>query len=89
MRTGRRAHPNFHSEVAVARRMWVGKGAVKNPPLKNGAEWLQNGKYNARGPGKKGKFGWSSNLEYSQRGYHNHFNFHIDLSTPKRWAPWW
>ena len=63
----------------LAGRMWVGRGAYSTS-AKNGARWLRSSrhKYSWRSASKKGKYGYSSNLNYSQKGHHDYWNFHIN-----------
>ena len=66
----------------LAGRMWVGRGG-KKAIAKNGARMRERGPWAWRGPAKKGKHGWSSNLTYSTKGRHDYFNFHINHR--RRW----
>ena len=63
----------------LAGRMWVGRGAYSTS-AKNGARWLRSSrhKFSWRSASKKGKYGYSSNLNYSQKGHHDYWNFHIN-----------
>lgn len=65
----------------LAGRMWVGRGGTKGV-AKNGSSMYSRGEGALqrawRGPAKKGKFGYSSNLTKSVKGRHDYVNFHIN-----------
>ncbi|MFK0113909.1 DNRLRE domain-containing protein [Streptomyces sp. NPDC091217] len=69
----------------LAGRMWVGRGATRGV-AKNGARMWSKGKYAYRSAAKKGKFGRSSNLTWSEHGRHDYFNFHINHVPWRRWG---
>lgn len=70
----------------IAGRMWT-RGGVRLPNAENGARHLRAGNFHYRGrsASTKGKYGRSSNLEYMQRGHHQHFNFHMTARRINGW----
>jgi hypothetical protein len=73
----------------LAGRMWVGRGAYRTT-TRNGVRWLRSRRhaFSWRAAARKGRHGWSSNLDYSVRGRHDYWSFHINHRAPRRWARW-
>ena len=63
----------------------VDPGGTPNPRTRNGARWRQSGDFHYRGRASKGRWGRSTNLEYKQRGHHQHFNFHMTARRQNGW----
>ena len=63
--------------VALAGRIFVGRGATRDK-AKNGALWLQKGRYGYRSATKKHGYGWSSDLTTFRKGDHNYKVFHVN-----------
>jgi RHS repeat-associated protein len=73
----------------LAGKLKVGFRGVVRGRARNGARWYSRGNYHWRSAAKKGRYGWSSNLEYMQEGHHSYRGLHIEHRPPRRWAPWW
>jgi RHS repeat-associated protein len=73
----------------LAGRMWVGRGAYRGT-ARNGTRWLRSHRhaFSWRAAARKGRHGWSSNLDHSIPGRHNYWTFHINHRSPSRWARW-
>lgn len=92
VRAGRSSARATRATSWLAGRMWVGR-AGKSGVAENGARMFSRGSgHNAkawRGSAKKGgKYGYSSNITSSTRGYHTYKDFHVNHRSPSRWMPW-
>ncbi|MFB9375767.1 RHS repeat-associated core domain-containing protein [Kineococcus gynurae] len=92
---GRKTVKATRATAWLAGRMWAGRGAAFDlKGTKSGVKWLRSAirdspkERSYRYPARKGRYGWSSNLDSSIKARHDYRSMHIEHRPPSRWMPW-